>query len=372
MILLLWNCRGAANIDFLIAFKDLIAFHRPQVVVLTKMKVVRTREDNIFGKLGFNNFIKSDLEGLSRGLAILWQDTVHVHPISSTPQELHLKIQISPSSSFFSISHQFTKPYINDYHDLWANLLNFSKTCLGPWLVGGDFNQIFSPLEKRGGKPAKNSAIDTFHNYIAACDLFNLGCKGPMYTWTNNRFKNRTHLIQERLDRFLSNQTFLDIYPNVQVYHLAHYHSNHCPLLLHLTPYNPPHKGFKLEHMWLDHPSFPELISRTWTPIQDYLSCLQSFQRDAVLWNKQVYGNIFLRKKNILARLKGIQKFFETKYSLFLANLPEQLIKEYNTTLTQEMDFWKIKSRILGLMMEMPALKFSINPLYCIEGVTLS
>lgn len=69
----------------------------------------------------------------------------------------------------------------------------------------------------------------------------------------------------------------------------------------------------------------------------------------AAAWNKQVFGNIFLRKRTILARLKGIQKFFETRYSLFLANLQDQLIKEYNTTLKQELDFWKIKSRILWL-----------------------
>lgn len=65
--------------------------------------------------------------------------------------------------------------------------------------------------------------------------------------------------------------------------------------------------------------------------------------------NQQVFGNIFLRKKRIAARLRGIQKKFETKYNFFLANLQEHLLKEYIHVLKNELDFWRIKSRIIWL-----------------------
>lgn len=72
MILLIWNCRGAASTDFFITFKDLVAFHKPQLVILSETKLAGSKVDSILSKLGFSHFIKSDVEGLSGGLAILW------------------------------------------------------------------------------------------------------------------------------------------------------------------------------------------------------------------------------------------------------------------------------------------------------------
>lgn len=85
MIMIMWNCRGAANSDFLVEFKDLVAFHKPQLVILYETKVARPRADTIFSKLGFPNFLKYDSEGLSGGLAILWHNSIQVTPVHSTP-----------------------------------------------------------------------------------------------------------------------------------------------------------------------------------------------------------------------------------------------------------------------------------------------
>lgn len=77
-----------------------MAFHKPQLVVLIKTKVDGSRVDSILEKLGFPNFIKSDSEGLSGGLAILWHNSIQVQLISTT-QEIHVKIQVSPFAPFF-------------------------------------------------------------------------------------------------------------------------------------------------------------------------------------------------------------------------------------------------------------------------------
>lgn len=113
-----------------------MAFHKPQLVVLTNTKVVDPRVDSILEQLGFPNFIKSDSEVLSGGLAILWHNSIQVQLISTT-QEIHVKIQVSPFSPYFFYYFAiYSKTYVDDFHCLWKILLSFASNFQGPWLWG--------------------------------------------------------------------------------------------------------------------------------------------------------------------------------------------------------------------------------------------
>ena len=50
-------------------------------------------------------------------------------------------------------------------------------------------------------------------------------------------------------------------------------------------------------------------------------------------WNKDVFGNIFRNKRNILARIEGIQKARSLQYSHNLFLLEKDLIKQFNDIL---------------------------------------
>ena len=62
-------------------------------------------------------------------------------------------------------------------------------------------------------------------------------------------------------------------------------------------------------------------------------------------WNRHVFGNIFWRKKRLLARLGGIQRALEDYYSHGLIDLEKQLIAELEEVLSQEEIIWLQKSR---------------------------
>lgn len=53
--------------------------------------------------------------------------------------------------------------------------------------------------------------------------------------------------------------------------------------------------------MWIAHPRFIDVVSKTWLPNADYLSCLRNFQCEATNWDKHSFSNIFWS-----ASLKGI------------------------------------------------------------------
>lgn len=63
------------------------------------------------------------------------------------------------------------------------------------------------------------------------------------------------------------------------------------------------------------------------------------------IFNKEIFGNIFKRKRTIEARMRGIQRSFERVDSLFLFQLEQTLQHEYNHILFQEELFWFQKSR---------------------------
>lgn len=72
----------------------------------------------------------------------------------------------------------------------------------------------------------------------------------------------------------------------------------------------------------------------------DFLDVSQEFAKAATTRNKAIFENIFWKKKNCLERVLGIQKALEHVPSIFLDNLEQELISEYDKILKQEELFW--------------------------------
>ena len=61
------------------------------------------------------------------------------------------------------------------------------------------------------------------------------------------------------------------------------------------------------------------------------VEAITNFTTKAQRWNREVFGNVFVRKKKILARLLGAQRALAVCPNSFLINLQEQLTEEYNS-----------------------------------------
>ena len=67
-------------------------------------------------------------------------------------------------------------------------------------------------------------------------------------------------------------------------------------------------------------------------------------------WNKNQVGNIFTRKKILMARINGIQKAIASKPSSFLLKLEVDLLRDLDLILNQEEELWALKSRVNWLV----------------------
>ncbi|GLT95486.1 hypothetical protein SLE2022_131660 [Rubroshorea leprosula] len=215
-----------------------------------------------------------------------------------------------------------------------------------PWMLIGDFNDVIEQSEKFGGNPVCQARIRAYLDCMNICRMIDLGFIGNRFTWANMRFSHQ--LIRERLDRAWANPDWKLLFPEAALFHLPRTSSDHCPLLLDLNPSYPRvgTRPFRMEKFWLNHPEFQNLVHQIWSMDGSNTSvCLDRTMSQAKSWSKLTFGDIFKRKKKLLARLSGIQNSSSYNHSAFLWNLEKHLIQEFEQILKMEEDLWFMKSR---------------------------
>lgn len=98
-----------------------------------------------------------------------------------------------------------------------------------------------------------------------------------------------------------------------------------------------------MEATWLTDISFKNVVSNAWI-CENIFDCFQNFTKEAIIWNKNVFGDIFRKKKRLRARIEGIQKAQDLLFSHNLQNLERNIISDYNSVLMQEEILWFQKS----------------------------
>ena len=289
----------------------------------------------------------TDTIGYAGGIWLLWSsNVVHVDILATTEQEIHAIIRVRSQSLNWLISAIYASPRFTERCMLWENLKMLANLHDLPWAFIGDFNELLIEEEKSCGNPVCLRRVRAIKECMDACHVMDLGFSGPKFTWSNKR--ETGDLIQYRLHRCWANPGWKEFYPEANVTHLAKINSDHCPLVLSLNPNmgNILDRPFRFQSIWLNHEDFPSVVRATWEG-QDVglMSSISDFTVKARRWNKEGFGNVFVKKKLILARLLGTQKALASNPNPFLINLQNQLSEEYSLILQMEEEIWAMKAR---------------------------
>lgn len=351
MNIIAWNCRGALKPNFQDHVRDLVRIHDPAMFVVMETRLGGIRAKEITDRLPFDGAIHTNTIGLAGGLWLLWNtDKVDVSFLSKTEQEIHVSVKVRSLDSTYFFSAIYASPRLANRRVLWNNLCMFAELHNMPWVIAGDFNEPLSNEDKFGGRAVSNSRSFDFKECLDSCNMIDLGFSGPRFTWTNKREVRA--LIQERIDRFFVNPGWCTMYPDAKITHLTRCHSDHCPVLLESKPINHRHlpRPFKFQSCWLADLSFPNIVSRAWRQSSHLGEAVDKFVKDVSIWNKNEFGNVFVKKKRIMARLNGIQKAMALRPSAQLVELEKVLQQELESILNQERDIWALKSRVNWLV----------------------
>ncbi|KAF7827642.1 reverse transcriptase [Senna tora] len=226
--------------------------------------------------------------------------------------------------------------------------LNSDSMVVSPYKppVKSDFNEIASITEQKGGSPPNIQRCNQFQSWIDRCNLIDSKPAGPFFTWEGPRRPNQDKLFK-RLDRVLLSPSWRTQFQDASVKNIVKIHSDHHPMLVNTEEEctNSAERPFRFEACWMKHEGFIQLVKDKWDNAADLTSMLNQFSISLKDWNKNVFGHILKRKKNLLSRLKGIQRAKERKFNHFLAKLEKELKQELEDILNQEETLWYQKVR---------------------------
>ncbi|XP_028801035.1 uncharacterized protein LOC114756538 [Neltuma alba] len=213
-------------------------------------------------------------------------------------------------------------------------------------MIAGDFNEIKTPLEQKGGGRVNEAWCRRFGDWIQHHNLIDVDTKGPFFTWKGPKWEGLDRVFK-RLDRVLSNDQWQYKFADAEVKIVPRICSDHHPMLVDLFPENQPARGrmFRFEAAWQMHNQFDDMMRNCWSSRMETHRSLENLKADLIQWNRDVFGRIEVRKKNLLNRLFGVQRSLDRNGNPFLINLEKELEWELMETLKQEEMLWFQKSR---------------------------
>ncbi|KAF7844787.1 ribonuclease H [Senna tora] len=122
---------------------------------------------------------------------------------------------------------------------------------------------------------------------------------------------------------------------------------NHFPMLVNTEAkcLNKPNRPFRFEACWMQHKDFKKLLKEEWNKEAELDKMLEKFKGSLKHWNKNVFGNVMKRKKNLINRLSGIQLAKEKNFNPYLVDLEKRIFQELEEVLNQEETIWFQKAR---------------------------
>ncbi|XP_015940042.1 uncharacterized protein LOC107465577 [Arachis duranensis] len=216
--------------------------------------------------------------GILEGLLTNWPEfTAKMRVLDAVDQCISLEIQMGAFSSFCSVV--YANPHVHWRMRLWNDLIR---------------NEV------RGGS-FYNARSEKFAETLAECNLFDMGAIGRNFTWFQ-KVKGGLQ-VAKKLDRAVINQEWRLLFPEAYNEVLARLHSDHCPLLIRCKK-----EG---------------TAKKAWSKgAPDVIKSLLEVQKDALNFNKEIFGNVFIKKRELERQLNDIQVSLERWED------PEQQIKE--------------------------------------------
>ena len=342
-----WNVCGAGSRAFLNSMFEYLRLYKPAILALFETHISGDRADEVCRKLGFSGRFRVEAHGFAGGIWVLWDAAeVQLNLIRSHSQYVTMEVSQRGLQPWF-FTAVYASPMGHVREALWGELERFAGSIAVPWLLAGDFNETKNLNERDHDLEDMARRCSKFSNMIENNELIDLGFSGPRYTWARGRTVQTRK--SARLDRALCNSMWRTHFQEAAVRHLPHSYSDHCPLLINPMGFadirhNP--KPFRFQVAWMEHRQFDEFIHTQWRSTLPLGTALSKLSAALCDWNKEVFGNLFRRKRQAWARLKGVQQRLAAGGSIHLLKLENKLRKELNVILKEIELLWFQKSRV--------------------------
>lgn len=166
--------------------------------------VLETRCDhnkiqNSFMLLGFDEHLVMENQGFIGRIWVAWKkEHLRVNLCTKDTQYIHLQIQTQAGNSWFFITIYASPDEVN-ISVLWEELKSLENNVHDTWMLVGNFNDIISKTEKKGGVITSSRKCNLFKARVYEYKLMDLGSFIPKFTWRGPIY-HRGQRIYEKLD----------------------------------------------------------------------------------------------------------------------------------------------------------------------------
>ncbi|GER28785.1 RNA-directed DNA polymerase-like protein [Striga asiatica] len=181
------------------------------------------------------------------------------------------------------------------------------------WVIAGDWNDIISNDEKRGGVRRLEASFRGFKTFIQNMGMQECDQKGSFFTWGNNR--EGDGYVEERLDKVFTSYDWLVEFPKMKVINFYRTASDHN-VLLFATEMEAGRgkKRFSFDKSWAMMEGVQEAIKAGWQVDVEGSYMYQVHQkikhtRMALLaWHKSVHRNSEKAVKVLTEKLEDLRR----------------------------------------------------------------
>ncbi|XP_010236325.1 uncharacterized protein LOC104583971 [Brachypodium distachyon] len=230
MTILAWNCRGLGRPRTVQDLVRLVHLHQPKIVFLSETCQRKNVTENLRWRLGLKNAIKVCNDTKDGGLALFWDDSVHVSLNKLGNCFIDVFVSLTQNEITWRCTFVYGEPQAHLHHLMWELLRRLKPMGQAPWCMIGDFNETMWQHEHLSNAKRNERQMQNFRDILSFCDLHDLGFSGTDWTYDNNRQGHRN--VRVRLDRAVACSEWQNVFPTAKVSHNVSTCSNHSPILL--------------------------------------------------------------------------------------------------------------------------------------------
>ncbi|XP_074278597.1 uncharacterized protein LOC141602190 [Silene latifolia] len=208
----------------------------------------------------------------------------------------------------------FLTPDCNDADTrerLWDELRQLANI-VADWIVLGDFNIVRAMEERIGPHLRSLSEIMAFNQCLLDSNLDDLQGYGCEHTWTNKQDVGTR--VWSKLDRVLTNASWLVDVPHALVTVLPPGISDHSPLLIQNKENYQIRRRFSYLTCWEEHKDYDTIVSEAWQiPTKGnamfiLFAKLKNVRQKLIILHKNNYSGLAAKEKDLLEKYWTLRK----------------------------------------------------------------
>ncbi|XP_074290616.1 uncharacterized protein LOC141617331 [Silene latifolia] len=242
---------------------------------------------------------------------ILWQPKMfRVNFIEYNAQFIHMKVESLLDKGICYLTMVYAFNGIQDRAPLWNHLRKIAGQTQGPWAIVGDFSCILAASERYGGASTM-AEMEPFRRCIEDCEVVDIAATGSLYTWNNKQRPEER--IYSRIDRFLVNKEWCDLYPDKYAHFLPEGLFDHSPCLIRSSTNVMGKSSFKYLNMWGISTEFLNTVKKNWdrgiegTPLYKLTTNLKGLKAGLYQLNRDAFSDIEKATAKLQQEVEGLQ-----------------------------------------------------------------